>query len=232
MHTATVAGVAFVLAFCSIVYELLLGQTLAAFLGNTVLRLSVTVGLYLLSMGIGAFLARGRVLARPVLALQSVELALSVTGAAAVPLLFLLDSWGAPHAALSATGHGLIVLIGVLTGLELPLLLELGGGAVDVRRNFVLGVDYVGALIGTLVFAFWFYPRAGLVTTAFVVASLNAFAGVLLASQIGRSPAEDRSRHGLVLVAQLLVLCATVVCLARADAIAEACIRLYLGGDA
>ena len=42
-----------ILAFCSIVYELLLGQTLSAFFGNTVLRYSVTIGLYLFAMGMG-----------------------------------------------------------------------------------------------------------------------------------------------------------------------------------
>ena len=41
-------AITFVLAFCSIVYELLLGQTLSAFLGNTVLRYSVTIGLYMM----------------------------------------------------------------------------------------------------------------------------------------------------------------------------------------
>ena len=51
----------FVLAFCSIVYELLLGQSLSAFLGNTVLRYSVTIGLYMLSMGIGSLLAEGKI---------------------------------------------------------------------------------------------------------------------------------------------------------------------------
>ena len=43
-------AITFILAFCSIVYELLLGQTLSAFLGNTVLRYSVTIGLYMMSL--------------------------------------------------------------------------------------------------------------------------------------------------------------------------------------
>lgn len=53
-----------VLAFCSIVYELLLGQSLSAFMGNTVLRYSVTIGLYLFSMGMGALFAEGPLLGR------------------------------------------------------------------------------------------------------------------------------------------------------------------------
>ncbi len=70
----------FILAFCSIVYELLLGQSLSAFLGNTVLRYSVTIGLYMLSMGIGSLLAEGRFVKHPVITLLRVEIALTVTG--------------------------------------------------------------------------------------------------------------------------------------------------------
>jgi spermidine synthase len=62
----------FVLAFCSIVYELLLGQALSAFLGNTVLRYSVTIGLYMMSLGIGSMIAEGRFVARPAVALLRV----------------------------------------------------------------------------------------------------------------------------------------------------------------
>ena len=47
----------FILAFCSIVYELLLAQSLTAFLENTVLRYSITIGLYMFSMGYGALIA-------------------------------------------------------------------------------------------------------------------------------------------------------------------------------
>ena len=66
-------AITFILAFCSIVYELLLGQTLSAFLGNTVLRYSVTIGLYMMSLGIGSMIAEGRFVERPVTSLLRVE---------------------------------------------------------------------------------------------------------------------------------------------------------------
>ena len=66
-------GLTFLLAFCSIVYELLLGQALAAFLGNTVLRYSVTIGLFLLAKGIGAWLAEGRVARHPITSLLTLR---------------------------------------------------------------------------------------------------------------------------------------------------------------
>ena len=166
----------FLLAFCSIVYELLLGQSLSAFLGNTVLRYSMTIGLYMLSMGIGSLLAAGRVVKHVVTSLLKVEILLTITGGFSVIILLVMNSIGAPDIVFFLFAHLLIVLIGVLTGLEIPLLIELRNLEVDGSERSVLGVDYLGAFFGTVVFAFLFYPLVGLIPTAFMVALLNAFA--------------------------------------------------------
>ena len=222
----------FVLAFCSIVYELLLGQTLSAFLGNTVLRYSVTIGLYMLSMGIGAMLVQKRVLRRPLFVLQLVEVGLTVLGGASVVSLFVLDGWGLPHALLSAVGHTYIVAIGVLTGLELPLLIELGHRIDGTPRDRILGVDYIGAFAGTLAFAFYFYPRAGLIPTALALATLNAIVGLSLVRHLGSVRVPDRTPHHRAAAIQAMLLCAGVVCLLNARAIGERCMDLYLGTNA
>ena len=44
----------------------------------------------------------------------------------------------------------------------------------------MLAFDYLGALTGTLVFAFIFYPVMGLMPAAFLTGALNALAGILL----------------------------------------------------
>ena len=68
--------ITFILAFCSMAYELLLGQSLSAFMGNTVLRYSVTIGLYMLSMGIGSLMAEGRIVKHPVTSLLKLRVPL------------------------------------------------------------------------------------------------------------------------------------------------------------
>lgn len=220
-----------VMAFCSIVYELLLGQTMAAFLGNTVLRYSVTIGLYMLCMGVGAFLARWRVFrGAPVLSLQRVEIALTVVGGLSVPALFLLEAQGVGDGVISFTAHGLIVVVGILTGLELPLLLELGELNREGSEGAVLGWDYLGAFGGTVAFALWFYPVAGLVATALSVALLNAVAGAALSTQGYRVPRERRGRHRALAAVQVALLAGIAVALWSAGGIAESVVELYLGG--
>ena len=146
----------FLLGFCSMVYELLLGQSLSAFLGNTVLRYSVTIGLYMLSMGIGALLAEGRWLKHAAATLLKIEILLTVAGGFSVIFLLILNSVGIPDWLFSVFAHLLIVLIGVLTGFEIPLLIELRGPEVEGSERAVLGVDYLCAFCCSVAFDFVF----------------------------------------------------------------------------
>lgn len=219
----------FVLAFCSIVYELLLGQSLSAFLGNTVLRYSVTIGLYMLSMGLGSLLAEGRFVKHPVITLLSVEIALTVTGGFSVIFLMLVNSVGLPDIVFLGSAHFLIILIGVLTGFEIPLLIELRNLEVEGSERKVLGVDYLGAFSGTVVFAFVFYPVVGLIPTAFLVALLNAFVGVLLLTQRPRVHEDRRRQYGALLGVQAALFATLAVCSNFADRISELFLRQYLG---
>ncbi|MBL6689858.1 MAG: hypothetical protein ISP91_05665 [Pseudomonadales bacterium] len=219
-------GFTFLLAFCSIVYELLLGQTLSAFLGNTVLRYSVTIGLYMFSMGIGALLAGERILARPVLSLQFLEIALALLGGVSVPLVFFIDLLDAPAWLLSIVAHLLIIVIGVLTGLEIPLLIEVRAEVKNAASR-ILGVDYIGAFVGTVAFALWFYPKLGIFATAIFTASINALVGLLLPLYVRRY--QEASISQPMMIVQGIILLVLLVVLLNYSTIEEAGIELYIG---
>jgi spermidine synthase len=227
-HGSILIFCTFVLAFCSIVYELLLGQTLSAFLGNTVLRYSMTIGLYMASMGVGAMLARGRLLAHPVLALQVVEVLLTILGGTSVLTLFAVDAVQASALVVSGIAHGLIVVIGVLTGLEIPLLIVLQSTADDHAESTVLGIDYVGAFLGTVVFAFWFYPQWGIVPASLAVALLNAAVGLLLGVFAHRVSPSLIGSHRRLLVLQAGLLAVLLAALFSSSRITELILGLYL----
>jgi spermidine synthase len=85
---------------------------------------------------------------------------------------------------------GLTIAIGILVGLEIPFLMRILAPSGGVRRSVahVLGLDYVGALIGSLAFPLLLLPHLGLFRASFAIALLNllvaivtliAFAGLL-----------------------------------------------------
>ena len=218
----------FILAFCSMAYELLLGQSLSAFLGNTVLRYSVTIGLYMLSMGIGSLMAEGRFVKSPVTALLKIELLLTVTGGFSVIALLVIDSAGLPPLLFSALAHSLIIIIGIFTGFEIPLLMHLKNLETKQSESIVLGVDYLGAFFGTVVFAFVFYPIVGLIPTAFFVATLNAAVGVALLSQTSKVQSHEHRQYRTLIAVQSVLLIVMVACLSTASTINELFLRQYL----
>lgn len=56
-HSAFIwLAITFVLALGSVLYELVLAQTLSSVMGNTTYRYNMTIGLYIASMGVGAAL--------------------------------------------------------------------------------------------------------------------------------------------------------------------------------
>jgi spermidine synthase len=222
-------AITFILAFCSIAYELLLGQSLSAFLGNTVLRYSVTIGLYMFSMGIGSLLAEGRFVKHPVTTLLKIELLLTVTGGFSVIALLVLNSVGLPELLFSALAHFLIIIIGIFTGFEIPLLVQMKNIETGQSENSVLGVDYLGAFCGTIVFAFVFYPIVGLIPTAFFVASLNAAVGIGLLTQVSKVQSQEKTQYRALIVLQSVLLVILVACLSSASDINELFLRYYLG---
>ncbi len=218
----------FILAFCSIAYELLLGQSLSAFLGNTVLRYSVTIGLYMLSMGIGCLMAEGKFVKSPVTALLKIELLLTVTGGFSVISLLILDSLGLPPLGFSALAHSLIIIIGIFTGFEIPLLMHLKNLETDQSESSVLGVDYLGAFFGTVAFALVFYPIMGLIPTAFFVATLNAAVGVALLTQTSKVQSHEHKQYRTLIALQAVLLIVMVACLSTASTINELFLKQYL----
>ncbi|MBF0594360.1 MAG: hypothetical protein HQL22_05265 [Candidatus Omnitrophica bacterium] len=193
----------FILAFCSLSYELLLAQGLSAFLDNTVLRYSTTIGLYMFTMGIGA-LVTGRIdMRRPALVLWQAQILLALSGLGGVISLFLLSGFGTPTWLVVVWAYALVSLIGFLTGLELPLILVMSDRRSGPSRHRIIAVDYAGAFAGTIAFVFLFYSWLGLVRSTMAVVLLNVLAAVFIAGHDDEDFAKQR--EPAILAALLLV---------------------------
>jgi spermidine synthase len=192
-----IIAVTVLLAFCSMMYELLLSQALSAFLGNTLLRYSTTIGLYMFSLGCGASLAEKRWNKSLLSALLVVEALLALIGGLSIVILHGLDTFG-NELLFSVCAHSLIIIIGTLSGFELPLLIAIATKHIGLSEGSaerrVLSSSYIGAFAATVTFAFYFYPHVGVTTTAFNVGLLNAGAGLAIAL-VFCSPHTQWKRH-------------------------------------
>jgi spermidine synthase len=162
----------FLVAACALVYELALGTIASFTLGDATREFSITLGLYLFAMGLGAFVSK-RVGAGAAFAYVACEIALAIVGGASVPVVMHLT---ASAGAIRPVLYGFIVGVGVLVGVELPLLLRMQreeAGFTDAVSGS-LASDYAGALLASLVFPFVMVPFLGLVRATLVTGALNA----------------------------------------------------------
>lgn len=152
-----------------------MAQTLTVILGGNVIRYSLTIGIYLFFLGVGSiFCEKPR--KSPLRSFICLEMILSITGAVSVSLIFILSKYQFVYPNIFLLiSHSVIAWIGFLSGMEIPLLTQLLGGNKFAK---ILGFDYFGSLIGTVVFALYLHSELGLVVSSIVVASFNILISV------------------------------------------------------
>ncbi|HEY0143787.1 MAG TPA: polyamine aminopropyltransferase [Thermoanaerobaculia bacterium] len=165
-----------IIAACGLVYELLAGTVASYVLGDSVTQFSLIIGLYLSALGVGAWLSQfleHELAARFV----DIELAVALIGGLSAPLLFLGFArleW------FQLFLYSVVFAIGVLVGLELPILMRILKEHLDFKDlvSRVLSFDYIGSLVAAVLFPMFLVPRLGLVRTSIVFGLLNAAVGL------------------------------------------------------
>lgn len=168
----------------------MIAQTISILSGNTVGRYSLTIGLYLGSMGIGALLCNKIFGEKDVWAsLFSIEIILSAIGGLSVIIIYVAHMLGSYF---YDYNYGLvffflpsliiIISVGFFTGLELPILIKIGNSFSGQKKitNRILGVDYIGSLAGALLFPLLLLPNFEILTVSFFIALMNLIAALVI----------------------------------------------------
>jgi spermidine synthase len=165
------------IAVCGLIYELLLSSVSTYFLGSGILHFSVTIGLFMSAMGLGAYLSRyvrTQLLERFIL----IELVLGLAGGLSTLLLYVGYTFTTEY---YLVAFAITVLLGACIGAEIPLLTRIANQQSTLRDTVarVLAFDYLGALVASLLFPLVLLPQLGTLRTAFAVGLLNVAVGLL-----------------------------------------------------
>lgn len=161
-----------VISGCSMVYELLISSVSTYLIGDGIEQFSITIGLYMCAMGVGSYLTR-KIKHRLFNWLVAVEIAIGVIGGTCALVLFLSNIY-LPSYKLVMFSE--IIAIGLLAGLEIPLLLriiEKYASNLRLTLSSVFTFDYVGGLLGSIAFPLLLLPHIGYFATAFLAGTLN-----------------------------------------------------------
>jgi spermidine synthase len=169
--TAALLASVLLIAACGLIYELVAGALASYLLGDSVTQFSTVIGTYLFAMGVGSWLSRfvGRGLATQFVV---IEIMVGIVGGFSSALLFLAFAYTDVFRLIL---YLLVFVVGVLVGLEVPLLMRLLRDRYqfkDVVAN-VLTFDYLGALGASLLFPIVLVPYLGLVRAPMLFGAVN-----------------------------------------------------------
>src|ERR1700761_7071428 len=175
----------FVVAACGLVYELCAGALASYLLGDSVLQFSTVIGTYLFAMGLGSWASR-HVREQLATMFVRVELIVGVIGGLMPAALF------AAHATLPAASlisfkvllYGLVTIVGIGVGLEIPIVLRLldrhlkGRDSLSMLVSQVLTFDYLGSLVVSVAFPLLLVPHLGIVRSGVFFGLLNTLVAI------------------------------------------------------
>ncbi len=203
--TATLLMSILLIATNGVIYELLVAGYSSYLLGDSITQFSLTIGLFMSSMGVGSWLTQ-RFEKNLIQRFVEVELWLAIIGGPTVLLLAMAHI----HTQIYAwVMFGLIIALGILIGFEIPMVTRIVHryGSLKKALANVLSFDYIGALAGSLLFPLVLLPELGFARTSFVIALVN-LAVAMLNIHIFREELGDARRRlwGVSFISAILLL--------------------------
>lgn len=165
----------FFVSFCALLYQLLMGTLASYLLGNSVFHFSITTGLFMFFMGVGSYLSR--FICKDLIRwFVVIEILLGIVGGFSAFVLY--QSFGITGGIYPAHFF-LIGMISTLVGLEIPLVTRIVREFRPLKDALsqILAFDYLGGLIGAVLFPLILLPYLGTIQTAFCVGVLNLAIG-------------------------------------------------------
>lgn len=168
----------FATGLSGIVAEYILSTLATYFLGDSVMQWTLIVSVMLFSMGIGSRFSRG-IKGNLLETFVGIELVLSLLVAFSSLTVYLASAYTAYTGFLI---YSLSIAIGILIGMEIPLVIRLNERFESLRVNVasVMEKDYLGSLAGGVLFAFVLLPFLGLTYTPFLLGLVNFSVAMIL----------------------------------------------------
>ncbi len=160
----------FAVSVAGLIYELIAGAVSSYLLGDSVTQFSLVIGIFMTSMGLGAWASR--FVDKPEAGFTLSQVLLGVVGGFSAPILFL--SYGYLDG-LTMILFALVIAIGALSGLEIPLITRIlqERKAMEHTLSSVLTADYAGALVAAVLFPLLIVPQLGLMAASLTFGLLN-----------------------------------------------------------
>ena len=167
----------FVMGACGLAYEYTLGALGNHLMGSSHQQIFIVIGLMMFAMGIGSVLQRG-VHGELVDKWLALEILLGLVGGISVLAIYATFAFTTQYNVVLYLFAG---AIGLAIGMEIPLLIRINeeyASNLSANLGQILMMDYVGSLVGALLFAYVLITRLTLMHIAASLGLVNVLLGI------------------------------------------------------
>ncbi|RLB98516.1 MAG: polyamine aminopropyltransferase [Deltaproteobacteria bacterium] len=160
---------------CGIILEYIQASLASMILGNSFEQWAMVIGLMLFWMGFGSLIQAQISKKYLIYTFIAVETALALAGGFSPTLTYISYGYTAHY---SLVLYFFVSFIGIMIGLEIPVIIRINNDfSKELSTNLgnILSADYLGSLIGSLIFVFILLRFTPITEAAFLTAGANFF---------------------------------------------------------
>ena len=203
----------FATGLAGIVSEYTISTLATYFLGDSVFQWTIIVSMMLFSMGLGSRLSKKfeeKLLEKFI----AIEFLLSIIASNVTVIVYVCFAF---YGNTTFVIYFLSVLIGLLIGMEIPIVIRLNEKFEKLKVNIssALENDYYGSLVGGIFFAFVGLPILGLVYTPLILGSINFMVALVLLWATWEDLQKKQKTRFLTYIAGVLIILSTSALLSK-----------------
>lgn len=194
----------FATGLSGIVAEYVLSTLATYFLGDSVFQWTMIVSIMLFSMGFGSRISR-YINTKLLQKFIYIEFTLSLLTAFVSVITYISSAYYGDN---SFIIYGLSILVGLLIGMEIPIVMRLNDEFEELKVNVssVMEKDYYGSLLGGVFFAFIGLPYLGLTYTPFILGTINFMVACLLIYILWSTIEQEIKKQLLGLISLVVII--------------------------
>ncbi|WP_300457627.1 polyamine aminopropyltransferase [Desulfobacula sp.] len=160
---------------CGIILEYIQASLASMILGNSFEQWAMVIGLMLFWMGFGSLIQAQVSKKNLIYTFIGVETGLALAGGFSPTLTYISYGYTAHY---SLVLYFFVSFIGIMIGLEIPVIIRINNDfSKELSTNLgnILSADYIGSLIGSLIYVFILLRFTPITEAAFLTAGVNFF---------------------------------------------------------
>ncbi len=164
---------------CGIILEYIQASLASMILGNSFEQWAMVIGLMLFWMGFGSLIQARIPKPYLIIAFVGVETGLALAGGFSPTLTYIAYGYTAHY---SLVLYFFVSFIGIMIGLEIPVIIRINNDfSKELSTNLgnILSADYLGSLVGSLIYVFILLRFTSITQAAFLTAGMNFFLAVV-----------------------------------------------------